>query len=90
MGEGVSDEKTLAALLPAGLTRLTGRKVELYNEGMGYGFARNTALRFNDVLAAQPDMVLWVLTPMDIGQGMAVYAEIAAKRRIAHPGFCHA
>jgi hypothetical protein len=80
LGENVPVEKAFATLLPAELSRQTGRRVELYNEGMGYGFARNTALRFNDVLAAQPDMVLWALTPMDIGQGTATRAEIAAKK----------
>lgn len=66
LGENVPVEKAFATLLPAELSRQTGRRVELYNEGMGYGFARNTALRFNDVLAAQPDMVLWILTPLDL------------------------
>ena len=66
MGERVPIKSTFAALLPQELSRLTGRRVELYNEGMGYGFPRNTALRFNDVLTAQPDLILWVLTLPDI------------------------
>jgi hypothetical protein len=66
MGERVPFEKSLAALLPEQLSRQSGRKIELYNEGMAYGFPRNSALRFQDVLRAEPDLILWVLTPMDI------------------------
>jgi hypothetical protein len=66
MGARVAFDKTMAALLPKELSRLTERRVELYNEGMGFGFARSTALRFSNVLAAKPDLILWVLTPLDV------------------------
>jgi hypothetical protein len=69
LGERVQREESFAALLPAELSRLTGRKIELYNEAMGFGFTHNTALRFNDVLDAQPDMVLWIVTPIDVESG---------------------
>jgi hypothetical protein len=46
IGERVSIEKTFASLVPEGLSRLAGRKVEIYNEGMAFGFPQNTALRF--------------------------------------------
>ncbi len=62
----VEREKTFAALLPAILTRRTGRQVEVYNEGLHWGTPHNVDLRFEQVLAAQPDMILWVLTPFDI------------------------
>jgi hypothetical protein len=66
-GDGVASEKTFASLLPAKLSRQTGRRVEVYNEGMGFGFPRAVALRFDkEVLGAQPDMILWALTPTDI------------------------
>ena len=58
-------ERTFAALLPAELSKQTGRKVELYNEGMSGRSPQNVALRFNEVLAVQPDAVLWILTPHD-------------------------
>ena len=77
MGELVPIEKTLATLLPKELSRSTGRKVELYNEGMAFGFTRNTALRFNYVLAAKPDLILWVLTPIDVKLAGFLYAEYA-------------
>jgi hypothetical protein len=72
MGEYVQREKTFAALLPSELARLTGRKVELYNEGMGWGFSHSTTLRFKDALQAQPDLILWVLTHEDVARAPVV------------------
>jgi hypothetical protein len=70
MGAEVRSEDAFATLLPVELSRLTGRKVELYNEGIeGWGGTpRNIALRFDKALAAQPDLVLWILSPGDIGR----------------------
>jgi hypothetical protein len=66
-GDGVASEQTIASLLPARLSAQTGRRVEVYNEGMGFGFPRSVALRFDsEVLGAKPDMILWALTPTDI------------------------
>ena len=75
MGERVPLEKTFASLLPKELSARTGRSVELYNEAMAYGFARNTALRFSDVLAAKPDLILWAITPMDVSWSDFAYSE---------------
>jgi hypothetical protein len=72
MGERVQREKTFAALLPAELAHLSGRKVELYNESMGWGFTHSVSLRFNAVLAAEPDLILWVVTPGDIARAPVV------------------
>jgi hypothetical protein len=66
VGRYVRREKTFAALLPAELSRLTGRNFDLYNEGMMQGYSVSVALRFNEILAARPDMVLWILSPLDI------------------------
>jgi hypothetical protein len=69
----VPEEKSFAALLPAELTLETGRRVELYNEalpGGARGTPHNTVLRFNDVLAANPDMILWVLTSWDVANSV--------------------
>jgi hypothetical protein len=65
-GTGVPREKSIAALLPVELSRRTGRNVELYNEALPGGTARAIVLRFNAILAAKPDMILWILTPWDI------------------------
>jgi hypothetical protein len=66
MGERVPFSQTLAAVLPKELSESSGRPIELYNEGMAYGFARNVVLRFPDALAAKPNAVLWLLTPLDV------------------------
>jgi hypothetical protein len=81
MGERAPFEQSLAALLPEALSRQTGRKIELYNEGMAYGFPRNSALRFGDALAAKPDLILWVLTPMDIERVGFTYEKNAFSKR---------
>ncbi len=66
MGSLVQRERTFAALLPVDLSQRTGRKVELYNEGLSWKTPQNVSLGFNDVLTAQPDLVIWILTPWDI------------------------
>ncbi len=66
MGALVPEDKTIAALLPADLSRRTGRMIEVYNEGMITLQPQPLALRFNEVLTEKPDMILWLLTPLDI------------------------
>jgi hypothetical protein len=66
MGERVSFQQSIAALLPVELSAQTGLKVQLYDEAMAWGFARSTALHFKDVLDAKPDLILWILTPGDV------------------------
>ena len=80
MGERVPFASTMAALLPVELSRQTGRKIELYNEGMADGFPRNATLRFQDALAANPDLILWVLTPIDIEKAGFTYVKDAFKK----------
>jgi hypothetical protein len=65
LGRYVAREDTFAALLPAELSRLAGRRVEVYNEGMMWGYLNSVNARFDDALAAKPDMILWALTPID-------------------------
>lgn len=65
----VDREKSFAALLPGDISARTGRKVELYNESMGYaggGTPHSVLIRSNEILAAKPDAILWVLTPYDL------------------------
>jgi len=69
MGLFVPREQTVAALLPKELSQLTGRKVELYNTSIGAAYGgtpHSISLRFNEIVAAKPDMILWILTPWDI------------------------
>jgi hypothetical protein len=72
MGDYVQREKTFAALLPLELSQETGHTIELYNEGMGWGFSHSSDLRFNDALKEDPDLILWVLTPTDIQRASLV------------------
>jgi hypothetical protein len=68
----VPRERTFAALLPEELSTKTGRKIEVYNEATGGKFrggpfpTQNSAQHFDEVLAAQPDLILWVITPTDV------------------------
>jgi hypothetical protein len=65
-------ELTFAALLPGELSQITGRKVDLYNEATGGKYrggptpARDDTRQFNEVMAENPDLILWVVTPLDI------------------------
>jgi hypothetical protein len=65
-GYTVSYEQSFGALLPRLLSRDTGHGIELYNEGMAWGSPHSVALRFDEVMAAQPDLILWPMTPWDI------------------------
>jgi len=65
---GVLNEKTHTPLLATELSGRTGHPVELYNEALPgpAGFPESAALRLNDALAAEPDLILWVITRSDI------------------------
>jgi hypothetical protein len=65
-GSGVPREMTFAALLPEELSQRTGRRVELYNEGLGFGSTPEIiAHNFDAVLSEDPDLILWILGPID-------------------------
>jgi hypothetical protein len=72
LGERVQQQESFAALLPTALSLKTGRSVELYNESMFWGYTHSVTLRFNDVLAARPDLILWILTPVDVERSFLV------------------
>ena len=59
-------EETFAALLPEELSRMTGRPVDLYNESMVWRGPEGVNEHFDKILAAQPDLVLWVVTSWDV------------------------
>jgi hypothetical protein len=86
MGDRVANSDSLAALLPAELSQQTGRKVELYNQGMLWGLPHSFWLRFDDVLAAQPDMILWPTGPWDIQNATVVlpYSKSSFDKKDAH------
>lgn len=64
-GIGVRVDQTYASLLPRLLSQRTGRKIELYNEAVQLGSPRTIDIQFEKALAAQPDLVLWTLTPWE-------------------------
>lgn len=83
LGARMAREKTFAALLPAELSSLTGRKVEVYNESMAWGSPQSVAQRFDEVVAAKPDLILWILTPWDIQSASpAQPGPIAPEKRV--------
>jgi hypothetical protein len=63
-GFGVPLRESLATLLPKELSQRTGRKIELYNESTIAGY--NVAWSFEDIIAANPDLVLWAINPGDV------------------------
>ena len=86
MGNRVPIEQTFATLLPEELSRRVGRQVELYNYAMAFGFPRNTALRFNDVLATHPDLILWVVSSIDVKLAGFSHAEYSQISTSSQPG----
>jgi hypothetical protein len=65
-GAWVPRENTFAAVLPAELSRRTGRTIDVYNEGIIWKTPRNLPLAFNQIMAAHPDMILWVIGPWEL------------------------
>jgi hypothetical protein len=70
MGYEVSVDRSFAARLPGELSTLTRRKIEIYNEGLVKGSPQSISLPFNQLPASRPDLILWVLTPLDISSGL--------------------
>jgi hypothetical protein len=70
MGMRVPREDSFAALLPQQLSQQLRHRIELYNQSMPFRTPHVFALHFDEVLAAQPDLILWVATPVDIQNEM--------------------
>ncbi|MDR3775304.1 MAG: hypothetical protein P4K97_00270 [Terracidiphilus sp.] len=68
-GQMVETDKTTAAVLPRNLSQQTGRLIELYNESLDAEGPHVIPQRFNEVMAAKPDIILWMFTPYDIQIG---------------------
>jgi len=72
-GMYVAQDKSFAAILPAQLSLRTGRPVEVYNASiMEFGHLRAFSLQMNEVLAAQPDLILLAISPRDIKDAAVV------------------
>ncbi len=76
MGERVPIENTFATLLPNEISPPPGRRAELYNEAMGYGFPRNTVLRFDKVLAAKPAQIACIFAALSATQWLVTWLGI--------------
>ena len=72
MGDHVSYKAASAVLLPPMIAVKSERSISLYNEGLIFGYTRNTDLRFGDALRASPNMILWMLTSSDISNSKIV------------------
>jgi hypothetical protein len=90
MGLFVPRGKTFAALLPPALSRRTGHRVELYNAATGGKFrggafpAKRSVRQFSELLSAQPNMVLWVITPKDLENAGAESEESPTQAGVDH------
>jgi hypothetical protein len=65
-GFRVQREQSFAFLLPDELSRRTGLKVELYNEAIPDRFPSIYAAHFDEVLRAEPDLILLALNTRDL------------------------
>ncbi len=68
-GLRVQQKDTFAARLGPTLTQVTGRRVDVYNEGIEMRMPRDIAANFGEVLSAKPDLILWTITPLDVQHG---------------------
>jgi hypothetical protein len=65
-GFRVAQEQTIAGLLPQELSQRTGRKVEVYSAGLPWRSASAISRDLKDAIATNPDMILWILSPLDV------------------------
>lgn len=79
-GASTREENTFAATLPAELSKRTGHPVELYNESIPGipGLPQSIALRFKEILATKPDLVLWEVGRWDVKETLTNLPAIEA------------
>lgn len=80
LGEHVQSNETFVSLLPQQLATRTHREIEAYNAGLAWGFPSTVPLRMNQILAASPDLIVWAITPADVGAS-AVLVQITRTER---------
>jgi hypothetical protein len=59
-------EQTIAGLLPELLSQRTGRRIEVYSTGLPWRSADAVSRDLKDAIALHPDVILWILSPLDI------------------------
>jgi hypothetical protein len=72
-GFGVPYNETFAARLPKELSLLADHNYELYNEALEWGGPLTVDLRFADALSVKPDLILWVVHPLDLQMPLLPY-----------------
>ena len=66
MGLRVPRDESFAALLPQELASRTKLTVEIYNEGLTWHTPRNIDAQFGKIIADEPDLILWPISPWDV------------------------
>jgi hypothetical protein len=64
LGWSVQREQSFVAILPKEIERRTGRNVDVYNESMMFQSPTNILDRFDEILSAKPNMILWTYPPI--------------------------
>jgi hypothetical protein len=85
VGLRVPIEDAFATRLSAELAERTGRKIEIFNLGMAgdAGYPEVVARRFKYALGADPDLILWVVSPWDV-ENAAKPASVYGQHDEAH------
>jgi hypothetical protein len=86
-GFRVAQDQTIGALLPGELSRRTGRKVEVYNQGLPLQTTNSIARHFHDAIAVHPDMILWIVSPLDISYSFEAGRREGVNLRSARASF---
>lgn len=68
VGRYLPVQKTIAEFLASQIEKRVPQPVEVYNASMMQGSLESVGLRFEEILADKPDMVLWIVTPHDVEQ----------------------
>jgi hypothetical protein len=80
LGQHVQGQETFASLLPQELARRTHLKIDGFNAGMGWGFPPTVPMRMNQILASNPDLILWAVSAGDI-EGAAVITQVTTAEK---------
>jgi hypothetical protein len=79
-GFRVPRNQTVSALLPVELSQSTGRRVEVYNQGLPLRTSSSISRDLKDAIASKPDMILWIVSPLDIS-----YSSLLGRKDEAAP-----
>ncbi len=66
MGANVQSKDSFAVLVPPKVSSLTGKRVEIYDEGMATVHPPQIPARIQEALEQKPDLIVWAVLPTDI------------------------